>query len=56
MEIEPETLEGYVYHDNLIGALKHPEPLTRMSAAWLLGKTGEARTVDTWYLKPGINY
>lgn len=37
--------EGRDYTDELIGALKHPELLTRLRAAWLLGKTGEARAV-----------
>jgi len=31
--------------EKLIGALRHPEPQTRLRAAWLLGEKGEARAV-----------
>jgi len=35
--------KGYV--EKLITALDHPEPETRMRAAWILGKRGETRAI-----------
>jgi HEAT repeat protein len=37
--------ERTTYTDKLIRALEHPEPQTRVRAAWLLGKKREARAV-----------